>query len=575
MRLRTLALSIALLATVLPALAPVTTAASLVPVVKSLESHYGPEAWKDERDTMGDALAASNAPPLPAGYTGVYDNPYDGRPHQAPGVANDWGLNLTAFVEIQDGNGRPIAPVTGAYLLRARIEGPAGVGVIPAKLTKISASLFKAEFDLDGERVVPGVRSTRPLPPSGSYPIVFEVVHVPSDPVLGVRQTVASATHGVRVSSAFANLQGMDFPAARLPEFTEVSGHNLTPLYPTPVDPSRKLNVVFAFGEAHADAVIVAGAARKATVLKQGVTDAFGRIEATIDPGAILEGARSGLVIVEGHLKGSNSTVGNAVVVLPVTSHAVNITAVELVARGVNGGEVRELGTLEITATDRDAASTPAEASRRGQLLLLKAGGTEVFASAEFGPPTAGSPTVRKATVQANDVRAEEGTNPYSLVAIFTGNDNRFYGLATAERGYDVTLEPIPPLHPLEQGVLRIHIRNFATNHDAVEDSGLALGVRVEVEGLPGGKTHLQQVVVGEGRDEILEIQFVSETTQELTIRVNTTGAEFGMNREISASVVPTPGAFDLLVQRLPVPGVASALAVLALAALALRRRAP
>lgn len=570
MRVTPLAVTSLLLVLTLVPLAPTSAAATITPVVKEMKAGYGPESWKDEPTPVGDALAGAGAPALPLGYTGVYRNPYATRPHGAP-VANYWGYNLTLVVEIRDEAGKPVAPTAGQYLIDARINGPAGVGIIPAKLKKLSASLFEAQFDLDGERTAPGAKYAGGLVAAGDVPFTLDVYLQPPEP-LAVRQKVGSSTSRFTVSPALVNIQGVPFPTSELPEYDELSGQNTTLFHPTLIKPNANLEAVFAFGVPNAKAQIVAGANRDRKVLAEGPTDAEGRLAARFQPTTVLGAATSGLVVLEGHLVGTtNATVGNALVLLPVSDHVVNLTAVSYTARGANGREIEPLGTVAFTAVDRDAAASPQTSSRQGTLVLLK--GDTVFATAQFAPPLPSAPSTRNATVQTSVIKAARSPNPYTALAVFTGNDNRFYGFASMNRGYDVTLEPPSELNPLQQGVLRVVVRNFNNNFDSKDDAGLSATVSINITGLPGGKRYEDQVIVPEGQDATVEVQFVSDLAQELTLRVNTTLGELAVKREVVVAVTPPPGPLETLIKRLPAPSPLVLVALAALVAVALRRR--
>ncbi|HVL87941.1 MAG TPA: hypothetical protein VM681_08075 [Candidatus Thermoplasmatota archaeon] len=517
----------------------------------SFASSYGVERWKDEpaRD------AASLGPPALGGL-GVYENPYfvPGRVHDGPdGVF--LGLNLTARIVVRGPDGQPPAP-TQNLVVRASI--PVAGGEIPAKMARLAAFEFQAEFDLDGE-------NGRDFPAlfAGPHAIEAEILEIPADP-LGLPQRVGRSTLSFSFLPGSLGVLAHALPESILPGLADVGPGNRTAVASATVSPREPLPVAVSFpGAAGAQVEIAAFEGPRRTLVHRGALDASGATTVSFAPATALGQNASGLLVLEAHLVGEGRAAGGVTVAVPASDHPVRVAAIQFVPRGVAGQPVSQVDTVQFTV--RDPNPSPLSASKRGTLYVLDRTG-EVAANAEFSPTgflpgSAG----RTASVPAPSIRAMGGTS-YRVAALLFDAQDRFYGLATAVRGFSVLVQP-PEARADEPSELRVTVRNHNNNLDLERDDGLALSAVVLVSGLAGA-AHREDVALDEGQERIVTIPFQAAAGY-YAVQVNVTAGELAHGEEAAFRVAARGGPFE----GLPAPGGALAAAALAAGVLLRTRR--
>lgn len=509
----------------------------VVPALVELRAGYGSEAWKDE-PPLG--AVAGGLPVSREGALGVYANPYaDGAPHQG---AQPWlGHNLTATIELRDEAGAAVA--SGAHYLAARLEG--GGATVPAKLARLAPGRFAAQFDLDGEA---GDEAVPALPP-GAARIVAEVYEATPDPTVADRR-VARAEFQVQALAAAFDLGGFRLADAAL-GFADTGAGDGALVLGTLARPGEPFAVQASLGAPRAPAALVAWARGRLVPLAEGLTDGAGVLAASFDASQLLGANESGLALLEAHLDGSQGRVASAVLAVPVSSHPTKVA--RFVHEPRAGGAA---DTLLVGVEDRTAG---AERPARGAVHVLDRAGATV-ASAPFEPtgfgPSAGERTARLPAAQL----PREG---YRVVALLQTGDGRLYSLAQATRGLDVVVLDARG-RPFEAGNLTVLVRNLGHNLDDAVDDGLALAVRVNATGLPGGGEAAADVEVPEGGEARLSLPFLADA------------GRYAVEVTAAAGELRATSAATLLVEEAPralLPGPGPLLAVAAALLLAQRRR--
>jgi len=253
----------------------------------------------------------------------------------------------------------------------------------------------------------------------------------------------------------------------------------------------------------------------------------------------------------------------------------VSARAPRIVAMGFAPGPGPVDGRLfEVTVQDPEA--TAQAGSRRANLVLLAEG--DLLGTAEFAPPGTDA-RFRTARVQSAVVTGRAGLDRYEAFGWLLDNNNRFYGLAHATRGFTLDVQPLTGLAGTSS-TLRITLTNLADNGDARRgvdgDAGLALAVKGEITGIT--PTPLRyEATVPEAGTVTVDVAFVAGAGTYGAV-VNATAAEFALQKRLPVLVDDAPGLVDSFFQRVPAPDLLVALAFLGLAALltgARRRREP
>ncbi len=551
-----LALAVVLVTLVGSAPTPLASAQSgLTAALDGVTAGYGSEAWKD--------VPPTGALPLPGAVpsSGVYENPYANRPHYAPVGPNYMGYWVEFNVSIVDGAGNPAAaPTNSRYVVSAEVR--TAVGNIPARIERVDATHFSVRIDADGENA----RGDVPPLPSGPAILHVEVYEAPTDPTQ-TRQKIGDADLPFGSIAASHTLPGFFFPEANLGFYTEVGPGNHTLVYPRQITADATIPVTFTFGVRNASAQVVLVSNRAQTEVASGKTDALGRFRVNVTPSTALGAASSGMLILEGHLRGGapGALVGNSVILLPVSSNNVTFSEIKFEGRGLGGLEADPLANVRVTALD--ASGTPTSSSRRGTLLVQS--GIEVLATSEF-MPDATDPSLKTARFRAATI-TDDRLGQYSLFALFSDEQNRFYGMAGAERGISVT-GVAGRLKPFEEGVVNLTVRNVNDNMNGVTDGGLSMPIRVLVTNLPGGGSFERTVTIAEGGFAFVEVPFRADAAGFYAVDVNATAGELSVARAVNV-LVSVRASHDMTFWEEVIPGVEPALLIGAVLMFALLRR--
>lgn len=532
--------------------APAGAQAGVTPHLVSLSAGYGSEAWKDEPAVAGMVVRGLPLPAPPPGALGVYSNPYaNATPHQGPLT---WlGYNLTATLELRDAGGRPEASPT--YLLAARLE--TSLGSVPAKLARIGPGRFTAQFDLDG-----AADASFPAAPPGAARILVEVYQSGSDPTVAAAR-VATAEFTVQVQGASLDRGGFLLAEGALPGYRDVGAGNETLVQAELARPGEGFTVTASLGIADAPAAIVAWHRSQGSVLAQGRTDAEGRFGASVDSSQLTGGNRSGMAIVAAYLDGSKGRLASALLAVPVSSHLTRVVRYLYEDRALPGQDVEAVDTLLVTLEDLSAGM---ERPVRGTLYALDTSGEELaavpFEPASFAPTR----TDRTARIPALELQSANLTS-YRVLALLLTEDGRLYSMAQGVRGYALG-GGSALARAFERGELPVVVRNFNNNLDDQRDPGMALPVRVRVEGLPGGGVHETDITVEESGEARLAVPFSGDAGS-YNVLVNTTSGELEQQLRGLVRIQAAEQGF------LGLPGPEAPLAVLLMAgaALAYRRR--
>lgn len=549
------------LAILLPALSPPVASqdagGAFRILVRGVTGVFGPETWKEEQPVTGNLSKTSPLPTVP-NVVGTYKNPYfDGRPRQLPtGPVNAWGYHVNLTLELADANRQAIQNPPLNLVIDARIE--AGTHDIPAKLTKLGPTTFRATFDLDGE-----AGKNWPAMLGGSLAVaveVYEQATTASPRKVGQDALTLRSVYGV------SSLPAVAFPRDALQLYSDLG--NFTAFATAPVAPADTLRVTFSFGVPNATARGMMVSTRAQQVVFDGRTDARGTVTVTAKPSDLLGAAEGGLLLVEAHLVGSPTdlTVGNGLVVVPVQSHATTITSI---ARETNAGGSDPAAMMRVTVNDPDAS--PQAGGRHGRVVALD--GVRVLANVPYLPADPNQPDLNHKTARFPARFIVEAKVPsYSLFSLLFTERNEFYSLATAQRGYSVSAAPLT-LEEGQAGDLRLTVRNLNSNGDPQADIGLASTVRIAITSLPGGGNWSGELSLAEGESRTVEIDVRAVDIRVHEAVVNSTSDELRLDRIARIEVVEPPGAFDSFLRRLPAPAPLALLALAALAAFALRRR--
>ncbi|HEV8360369.1 MAG TPA: hypothetical protein VGR28_07955 [Candidatus Thermoplasmatota archaeon] len=509
---------------------------------------YGAETWKDEPPVGDLLLQAGLAAPGGPALLGVYRNPYLNATHPRVGAA--WlGYNVTLTLEVRDARGQALTDPT--LYIEAKLA-TAG-GEVPAKLARVAPGRFAAQLDLDGEN-----GAEFPAVSAGAASLVVEVQRASASP--GALPTrVATAEVPVQVGFARLDRGGFLVPEALLPGYADVGPGNQSLVQELPVAPGTTLAYTADLGAPNASARVVAWHRGAATWAFSGRTDALGRFPFAVAAGQLTGDNGSGLVVLEAHLDGSGPLLASAPLMVAVSSHALRVVAYDYREAGAAGQRATALDTLDVTVEDPTAGG--AESAFQGNVTALDDGGG-VLAASPFQPSQDGSTHVASLPVL---LLAREGLSSYRVLALLQQLDGRLYGMAHAFRGYALSGGQAEAA-PFERGSLPVVVRNFNNNLDDRRDPGLALPVKVVVEGLPGGGVHEAQANVEESSETRLLVPF-SGDLGDYPVTINTSSGELRVLLQGSAVVRPPDGGL------LGLPGPEVVLAALALAVAAFQRR--
>ncbi len=555
----------AVLAITLPVLSAVPVAdaqTGLTVALDGVQGHYGPESWKDVPPLGQSGLPLTS--PVP-GAT-VYENPYANRPHFTPtGPANYWGHLVDFNLSLVDGQGNPVNPsATTTYVLGGHVQTP--LGRIPIQWSRIDAVSFTARIDADGEQG----RTDFPALPAGASTLHVDIYNDPTDPTQ-TRKKIGDADIPISSVAVGHNLPGMFIPDANVMYYSDTGAGNHSILYPRQIGPTETIEAIFNFGVPNATAQVVLGDNRNRLVIAEESTGSTGRIAVNVSADAILGVVPNGMLILEAHLVGGVGLfgpVGSTAILIPVSPNNVTISDLLYEGRGLGDTEIPDFASLRVVALDSSATAT--SGSRRGTLLVRT--GMETLTTAEFAPD-AQNPSIRSARIPARTLAAEE-LSRYGLFAMFSDQQNRFYGMASAERGLAVSVEAAA-LRPQQDGALLVTVRNLNDNFNAGLDVGLSLPVNVVVQNLPGGGTFEKTVTLDEGGESVIEVPLRAGSIGFHAIHVNATAGELRVERVANLLVtVAEPSDQGFWQEAIPGPGAGLlVLAGVAVALLARRKR--
>ncbi|MBI4393652.1 MAG: hypothetical protein HY556_07660 [Euryarchaeota archaeon] len=516
---------------------PAVSQGVVVPALRELKAGYGSEAWKDEaaQPTIGGiptTPVTGSVPPM------VYSNPYyDGaRPHHAASGVNYVGYNLTAVIDLQDDRG---APPSGPdnYVINASIATT--TGVIPAKLTKLSAYQFRAQFDLDGE-------SGKPFPVllPGSYSMKVEVLLLSTTPDPTIPPTSVSVRpFSVTASGVAIDIPGTFFPEERIKGYTDIGAGNLTLLQTTAVAPSEPVEVTAVFREAAGRlAEIVVQNKDVGRVIKREAADSNGRVIARFQPSEVTGNANSALLVIEAHLVGDENSLGSSAVAVPVAARPVTTLAYRHEARQIAGQGLSQAEAIIVQVND--TAPDVQSGSTGGDAFALDASG-RIVTSAAFQADSFVSGNARLARLPAEPIRAA-GLTTYRVISILYKGDD-FYALTTAQRGFTLSVPVIEP-RPRQEAQLNVTLSNYNNNFDVSDDVGLAMTVSLKLVG-PGSKVFEDVISLRESQQRTIVVPFRSDVAGNVRVSINATSGELEIGRDMLVRVADPPqsnGLFDL-----------------------------
>ncbi|MHB8584557.1 MAG: hypothetical protein ACYDDF_01785 [Thermoplasmatota archaeon] len=526
--------------------------------ITNVTADYTSESWKDEQPVLGTVGKSTPLPVLPVGYTGVYQNPYFGSPHFAPGVANAWGYHLNLTLELRSSNNATIAnPDQGLYV-NASLILPSGT--IPSKIAKLSSTQFLATFDLDGGE--PG--KNWPDFASGLATLQVDVYNaIPT----AQANKVASQTFTVRASNGAAvNFDALTFPWNGLPVYTDLGC--LTLLHASLVKPSATIPVTFSFGVPNAAVHVILVDAYSQVTIASTTTDSAGDVSVSVQPAKVLGSATGGLVLLEAHLLGDPATltVGDSVIAIPVAGHTTTISGI------IDDQPVPGAPPTTIRATVRDPDAGATGGPKYGYLDAVS--GTTLLEQVPFQPVEPGSNNTGQeyARYSAMAVISHKLAS-YQLYTFQFDAPNQLYSFALATRGFMVEA----PAVSVGQGAtttIPINVINLDANGDVNPDPDLGITAQLLVKGLPGGKPWIGNVSVGQGTNQTVNVPISTGQAGAFTVVVNATASELQLVTATVASIAAPESPLDSFLHRLtPAPPEALVVLVIAAAALALRRR--
>jgi hypothetical protein len=526
--------------------------------VKAMSADFAPESWKDEAPFAGMVGATTPLTPLPAGYTGVYQNPYaGGPPHDLPqGPVNAWGYSMNLTIDVLNGQGQPLTDPSSNYLIDANVKY--GAGEIPSKIAKLSATEFRAQFDLDGEAGKPW-----PALYGGDATVAVDVYQ---QPPTAQKEKVGSGSIVLHSAYATPDLPAIPFPINSTQVYSDLG--QLAPLDPRPAKPSDTIPVAFSFGVPNATAklVLVSSHAEKATT---ATTDAAGVLRASVKPSDVVAAGSGGLLVIEANLVGDRAsmTVANGLVVVPVQNHATTITAIE---RETRTGPTDPAATMRVTVLDPDAGAQGG--SSYGSLLVMN--GPTLLQSVPFAPTDVGTADAnhRYARYLASAI-ASAKVSQYQLYSVLFDKPGDFYSIASAVRGISVTATSVG-VQQGQSGVLPIGVRNLNDNGDANGDVGLGTTVHLALRGLPGGANFTQDLSLAEATGKVVDVPFTGGQAGSFRVVINATSDEIQLGETTGIDVKTPPGPLDNLLSRFaPGPEPLVALALVGVAAALVRAR--
>jgi hypothetical protein len=541
------------------AMSPLAVSQGVVgPSLRELKAGYGSEVWKDEaaQPIVGgipNTPVTGTVPPM------VYSNPYadSARPHHAASGVNYVGYNLTALVDLQDDRGSPPSGPDN-YVINASIATT--TGVIPAKLTKLTAYQFRAQFDLDGENGKPF-----PVLLPGSYSMKVEVLLLPTTPDPTIPATSVSVkSFPITASGVAIDIPGTFFPEERIKGYTDIGAGNLTLLQTTAVLPSEPVEVTAVFREAAGRlAEIVVQNKDVGRVIKREATDSNGRVIARFQPSEITGNANSAMLVVEAHLVGDENSVGSSAVALPVAARPVTTLSYRHEARQVAGQGLSQAEAVIVQVND--TAPDVQSGSTGGDAFALDASG-RVVTSAAFQADSFVSGNARLVRLPAEPIRSA-GLTTYRIISMLYKGDD-FYALTTAQRGFTLSVPVIEP-RPRQDAQLNITLSNYNNNFDVADDAGLAMSVSLKVVG-PGSKVFEEVISLRESQQRTIVVPFRSDAAGNVRVAINATSGEIEIGRDLLVRVAdpPQPSGFF----NLPTPGYLLGAAAVIAAGLARRR---
>lgn len=557
-----------LVPSVLLAVSAPAEAAGVTAVATRMEGRYGPETWKDESPTFGEYARGFPIPP-PPGYSGVYRNPYrdSARSHGGPTATGAWlGSSLVVTIDLNSTTSQPL-DAQATYFIEAVLA--TAWGEVPAKLSKKGPTTFEAVLDLDGE---PGKPWPNLLAPGrgGIHDLLVTVKRPASAPLSG-EVDLGTSVIPVRTTAASVGVPGAAtaFPQGSIPGYADLGAPvNLTTLRWAPLLPNETVNATFSFGVPHAPATVALWNGATSFTLFNGTTNGTGHASLSFDAQTVVP-TGGGIVVLAGHLTGANQTFASAHHVLMVTTRAPRIVEIGL------GGPVPDpRAPALLHATLRDPGATLQTGSKRATLVLFA--GTDVLGTAEFAPATASAPEFRTAYFPPTVITSRGNLQSYEALAFLFDSQNKFYGFARATRGMSVQVAPVQG-YPGERAYLQVQVTNLNDNHDGLRgaegDSGLALTVKGEVSGLPGGRVRFE-VTVDEGNTTVVEVPVQPTEPGAFSGLLNATSAELRIQAPVALSATPRPGVIESLLSRVPGPEPLLLVALLAVTALAGTRRA-
>lgn len=527
-------------------------------LVRGVAGAFGPDVWKEEQPISGNVTSGTPLPTVP-NLIGTYRNPYfTGGPRQLPtGPANAWGYSVNLTIELADANGAPIQDAPLNLYIEAAI--PTALGTVPAKLTKLGPTSFRATFDFDGE-----VGKPYPALVAGSAPVVVDVYQqVPA----AQPRKLGQETITLRTSYGVGSLPAVAFPREALQVYSDLG--NLTTLATRPLTPADSITTSFGFGVPNATAKVLMINNRASKVVFEGRTGASGALSVTAKPADVLGTAQGGLVVLAAFLAGSPTdlNVGSGIVVVPVQSHTTAVTSIQLESRVPRADD--PTATVRVGVNDPDA--TPQVGGRHGRVVALD--GVQVLANVPFLPVEPGTTDINHKFARYPAAFVKEAkVSSYTLYTLLFTERNEFYSLATATRGYTISAAPVT-VDEGKPGELKLTVRNLNNNGDAQADIGLATTVKLAVKDLPGGGNWTGESALAEGESKILTVPFdARQGSHEATI--NSTADELTLDRMATIRVVAPKGALDSFLERLvPAPAALALLALAGVAAFAMRRR--